>query len=53
MERLRLDNEIPIEEQDKIMKSVFDRKNHRHPIPSPHHGNRDGTHRQRDDNLKS
>jgi len=39
MARLKYDNERLIQEQERIMKSLSDKKNHRHPIPSHDHGN--------------
>jgi len=39
MARLRADNEILMQEQEKIMKSLFDRQNNRPLVPSPEHRN--------------
>jgi len=39
MAQLREDNERLMQEQEKIMKSLSDRKNQRQPIPSLEHGN--------------
>lgn len=53
MARLREDNERLMQEEENILKSLFERQNHRKRDPNRDFGNITRIHKQRDDNLES
>jgi len=52
MAGLRVDNERLMQDQEKIMTSLFDRQNHRSLAPSPEHRNMTGEQEFRTKNVE-